>query len=750
MHVLASMLALSLLFIGTLANAQPAADPRYSSVTIIPERGAIKPGDEITIATQIDLSNHWHVYWRNPGDSGLPTAIKWDLPEGFEISEISWPTPDKISYDTLVNYGYYNQVTLLQTLKVPNQIPQGKINLKANLEILVCNDICIPEYDEVSLSLNDPAHLNIDNSRLIDAARLKLPKPLKGQFTFLNQEGLLRLSLVPEDRTILSAVTKDNTEFFSHDWGIIKHSAPAQVVMDNGKLMIAHERGAEAIDPEKMLEGLLVIKSEIGQNKGYLLNVLPSGENIKPVIVNKSNTTAKSALARAQGNDGGLAIHETPNLTWISAIILAFFGGLILNLMPCVFPVLSIKALSLAQMKGQKAKEARLHGLAYTFGVIISFLLIAGALIALKNAGASIGWGFQFQNPLIVAVLAYLLFLIGLNLSGLFEIGTGLTNIGGKITGNHSYTGSFSTGALASIVATPCTAPFMGAAMGFALTQSALVSLSVFAVLGLGLATPYLLLSFIPAARSFLPKPGPWMETFKQFLAFPMFASSLWLIWVISQQAGTTGIFLSLFGLLFLTFAVWLAKLTKGKAPSFRTFLAKATMLFAILGVIYTLNEMRTLDTPESQQTASAKHEAIPYTKATLSDALSGSDPVFVEMTAAWCITCKINEATVINTLATRDLFKKKNVQHIIGDWTNRNNEITEYLDAYQRNGVPLYVYYGKRDPVTKMRPQSIILPQILTPSGFRNAMGSCEGDQTIFFYYPHANKKGDEPCPLE
>ncbi len=727
LHMLAILSAIPLLFISIHTNAQPNPDTRYSKVDIFPERVAVKPGDKITIATQITLSDHWHVYWHNPGDSGLPVSIKWDLPEGFKISDINWPTPDKISYGTLVNYGYYNQVTLLQTLRVPDTLPQGKINLTANLDILVCNNICIPEHDKISIYLNNPNNLDTDNSEIITAARAKLPRTIKGQFFFRDENNLLHLSLIPENRTILSDATENNIDFFPYDWGIIKYTAIPKVMIKDGKLIIAYERGAEPIDSEKTLKGLLVIKGEIGHNRGYIVTAMPSGENAKPVIINKPNISSNNILASAQSqkSDITLRVHETKTITLLSAIILAFLGGLVLNLMPCVFPVLSIKALNLIEMKNQSSRQAKLHGLAYTIGVIFSFLFIAGALIAFKHAGAAIGWGFQLQNPLVVVILVYLFFLIGLNFLGLFEIGVGLTSIGNKFTKNrHSYTGSFFTGTLASVVATPCTAPFMGAAMGFALTQSAFVSLIVFAVLGLGLATPYLLLSFIPSARILLPKPDAWMETFKQFLAFPMFASSLWLIWVVSQQTGTTGIFLSLFGLLCLTFSIWLSKIIKTKKPTdIKTFITGIMAIAAITGVIYTLNKIHNLGISETTQNTTAKQETIPYTKETLAKLLSGDNPVFVEISAAWCITCKLNETAVINTKATRGLFKAKNVRHIVGDWTNRSTEITEYLNAYHRDGVPLYIYYGKRDSVTKMRKQAVILPQILTSSDLHKAI---------------------------
>ena len=649
----------------TKADAPPPAPVRHSTVTVIPERIAVKPGDEITLATQIDLADHWHVYWRNPGDSGLPVSIKWDLPEGFKVSEIDWPTPDKISYDVLVNYGYYNRVTLLQTLKIPEILPQGKIPLKASLELLVCNNICVPEYDEVALELNDPEHLQTDNGPAIKAAREKLPAPIRGRFSFRDEGDVLRLSLMPEDRTILSEATQDNAEFFPHDWGIINHAAMPEIVLDGGKIVITHARGNEAINLEKALEGLLVIRDKAGQNKGYVISAtslnlpLPPGERAGV----RGAENEGHPLPDPQG--GG---HGNKNLTFISALTLAFLGGLILNLMPCVFPVLSIKALSLAQMKGQKAQQARLHGMAYTAGVVLSFLLIAGALIAFKHAGAAIGWGFQLQNPFIIALLAGLFVLIGLNLLGLFEIGSSLTGIGGKLTAPLSLAGSVFTGALAAIFATPCTAPFMGAAMGFALTQNAAISLSVFAVLGFGMALPYLLLSFIPALQTVLPRPGPWMKTLRQILSIPIFITALWLIWVLSIQTGILH--------------------TKIEGP-----------------------------------------RTAPYSNAALEELLKGSDPVFVEMTAAWCITCKVNESAVLNTQSTHDLFKRRNVQLVIGDWTNKNAEITGYMGTFKRNGVPLYVYYGQRDAATGMRPEAVLLPQILTQKTLRNTIENPKGD---------------------
>lgn len=677
---------------------------RYSSTRLIEERNALRPGEELTIATTLKLEPHWHVYWQNPGDSGLPVKIKWDLPEGFEISDIQWPTPDKISYDILVNYGYYNEVTLLQTIKAPATLPEGKITLKAKVNILVCNEICIPESDELTLDLNNPEALHDDNSDYIKQAQTKIPSNIKGNFIYGEADNKLLLTLTPENRTILNEATAENLEFFPIDWGIINHLAMPDVTIENGTVKLSHERGDQSLEEIDGLAGILVIKGKQGENIGFSIANLPEKKTMSAnVNVNQSNSNPATDNAHTQNV-------QPKTLTWFSAIYLAIFGGLVLNLMPCVFPVLSMKALSLVKMSEKDNALARRHGIAYTLGVVLSFIAIGGLLIILKEAGSVIGWGFQLQNPIAVTALAYLLFIIGLNLIGFFEFNFGLGNLGSKLTRGQSVSSTFFTGTLATIVATPCTAPFMGAAMGFAITQPAIISISIFAALGLGLALPYLLLSYIPALRKFLPKPGAWMNTFKQFLAFPMFASAIWLIWVLSQQSGSFGVLLVLFGMLAIAFSVWLSHIKKTSIvkPLIRI-LIPITLLAPIFSMSYIT---KNIDTPSSKHVYTF---GSPFSPENLTMALEGDDPVFVEMTAAWCITCKLNHAVALNTDATKSLFEKHNIQYLIGDWTNSDDDITAYLDAFGRNGVPLYVFYGKRDINTKIRPEPIIFPQVLT-----------------------------------
>ncbi len=695
----------------TLPAISYAQEERYTDISIIPEHSAIKPGDKITIATNIKLSPHWHVYWDNPGDSGLPVKIKWDLPDGFEISEINWPTPDKISYDVLVNYGYYDDVNLLQTLTVPDTLPEGKIKLSAQIDMLVCNEICIPENDKISIYLNDPDNLNDNQKEYIDKAKERLPENIRGDFFFNEENNKLQLSLTPENRTILNDATSDNLEFFPRNWGIINHVAIPEVSIHDGIVTIQHERGDQPISELEDISGLLVIKGEIGKNKGFSLEALPAKNIVKKPDINKRNIEKQTDIT----NQENTTLHKDKSaykdkfMNWTLALLFAFAGGIILNLMPCVFPVLSMKALSLVKMKDKENSLARQHGLSYTLGVILSFVAFGGIIIIFKEAGTAFGWGFQFQSPVIIAFLAYLLFAIGLNLMGFFELGTRLTNVGNSLTKGNSLSSSFFTGVLATIVATPCTAPFMGAAMGFAITQPALISLSVFAMLGFGLALPYLFLSFVPPARHILPKPGAWMGTFKQFLAFPMLASSAWLIWVLSQQTGSDGILYSLLGLLALSFSVWLIHLEN---IGIARLLTHISLVISIILMVYTLSAIRTIKPLHIERTYKFGEA---YSKEKLALLLEGNEPIFVEITAAWCITCKINHTASINIDATKKLFEENNVQYLIGDWTNQDSEITEYLDNFGRNGVPLYIYYGPRNPITQKRPKEIILPQVLT-----------------------------------
>jgi thiol:disulfide interchange protein DsbD len=411
--------------------------------------------------------------------------------------------------------------------------------------------------------------------------------------------------------------------------------------------------------------------------------------------------------------DANASATDIKDITIGGALLFAVLGGLILNLMPCVFPVLSMKVLSLSQISEKSALSAKQHGLAYTAGIILSFLFIASLLIVLKSGGSGIGWGFHLQNPIVILLLAYLFFMIGLNLSGFFEIGNRLMNIGSN-TSQVGLRGSFMTGVLATVVATPCTAPFMAAALGYALVQPAYVALLIFAALGLGLALPYLMISFFPALQKAMPRPGAWMITFKEFLAFPMFATVIWLLWVLSQQIGSNGFFIPLMGILGLSLAVWFLNQSSHTDKVKKSILLSIGMITLLGSALSTIIAVQSIEM--------AKERPMPafgqtFSEDSLEKALEGNDPVFVEMTAAWCVTCKVNNFTSIDIQQTRDILKKLNISYFIGDWTNYDPTITSYLNKYGRNGVPLYIFYGGRDNNSKLRPDPVILPQILTPS---------------------------------
>jgi thiol:disulfide interchange protein DsbD len=641
---------------------------RNANLKIFASQSAVKKGGEIDIAIQQNIRDGWHTYWYNAGDSGEPTSIQWDLPENVTISDIQFPTPKKIFYDPLVNFGYEGTPIYLQTITVDDDFEGDEVVLNGQAFWLVCEEICIPEEQSVSITI--PVNNNIVqiNQAIFETADNAMPieQSWNAELSKDDNKALLKVSVPEEFHNQMTDV-----EIYPYDWGIIKTTSEA--IADIRDDHVIFEMIAGSRDFAEMTDPRIIIK-----------------------------TANESYMVQADANNVADMVNHSPT-PLLLIIIFALLGGIILNLMPCVFPVLSMKALSLVKISSKDKRHIRLSGLAYTAGIILSFLIIAGILIALKAGGESIGWGFQLQNPYIVFGLATLLFLFGLNLLGLFEISSKWTGIGSRFTKGDDIQSSFFTGVLATLVATPCTAPFMGTAMGYALTQNAFVALIVFAALGLGLALPYLLITFIPAAQKFLPKPGAWMVTFKQFLAFPMLASCIWLIWVLEQQTGDLSILYVLGVFLSIGLILWMVNAGIKKLIIIIAAIILAMAAFAYSGLL------KTVDTgPDYQSFTSERLDQI------LSE--NPESPVFVNMTAAWCITCLMNERTTLSSEAVQKVFEDNNVIYMKGDWTNRNDEITQYLENYGRNGVPLYVYYGLGNS-DGIRPQGQVLPQILTPA---------------------------------
>jgi len=699
-YVVFLIFAFGVLAQGSLARAEGMSlaasqgPDQYAQISIIPEKTQIEAGETIYIAIQQDIYPKWHTYWKNPGDSGEPTHVNWDLPDGFQIGDLEFPVPIEVPTPPLTNYGYEGVVTYLQTLTAPEILPQGPIVFAINVDWLVCFEICIPESGSYTLVLNE-GELQ-DNTEIITDAMNKMPTDLGWVSAYKEENGMLITDIdVEHPRFIGMEGQTVRLDLLPLEWGVIKNgSQPMTHYREKSKLRIAKERGDRDLPDLGAFEALLILETERAGRSAVRVTMEPDAEWL-----------ASSQAAAAAGNDAAAKSNKSKtSLSLLTALAFAFLGGLILNLMPCVFPILSMKALSLCRMAEKSKSAARGYGFAYTAGILVGFGAIAIIIIALKQTGADIGWGFQLQNPLIILGIALILYLVGLNLSGFFEIKGGFSNVGSSLANRQGVSGSFFTGLLAVIVATPCTAPFMGVAMGFALVQPPAIALSVFLILGFGLAFPFLLISIVPAFQRILPKPGVWMITFREFLAFPIYASVVWLVWVLAQQTGSAGVLWALTIIVGFTFVIWI--FGKTRWASIGGFVIRTLGVIAVIGTIVVAGFALTW--PQATEAN--------YSEKTYESYIAGDAPVFVNMTADWCVTCKVNERVALYREGTRDLFDAHSVVYLKGDWTKKDAAITKYLERYGRNGVPLYVYYGTRNAQTGERPEPVILPQILTP----------------------------------
>jgi thiol:disulfide interchange protein/DsbC/DsbD-like thiol-disulfide interchange protein len=664
---------------GLTVQAADRAATEQVSARLVAGADAVHPGSEIYFGLQQVIIPHWHTYWSNPGDSGSPTTIDWRLPPGAVASEILWPTPARISMGPITNYGYEDEVTLLSHIRVPEELRPGDVfAVSALVDWLVCEEECIPQQVELDLVLPVVAEGEPlgSGSPLIDAALSRLPVaspwPVRVSLDF---NGHLELLLaIPEG----AVQTLGDVWFYPGEWGRIRQSDPQPYSVSPSGLALRLPTGEAPPAAGEILEGVLVLE-EGDTTRGFIVNAA-----VEPVI-------AKAG----------------PGL--LSALLLALAGGVILNLMPCVFPVLSLKALSLIGHASQSQAQIRRHGAVYTLGVLASFAALAVTLISLKVGGAQVGWGFQFQSPLFVLLVAYLMFAVGLSLSGVFYVGGSVVGAGSSLAAKSGYVGSFFTGVLATVVATPCTAPFMAAALGYALAQPPAQLLAVFLSLGLGLALPYLALSFWPGLQRWLPRPGIWMERVKQAMAFPMYAAAVWLVWVLARQAGADAAALALFGMVLIAFAAWLYGVTRSGGPialRFGALGAGASLLLA-LGGGYSASQLASPAFNEDRQA----HNWQPYSDAHLQTLLGEGSPVFLNFTAAWCISCLVNERVALSDAQVVEAFATSGITYLKGDWTNRDPVITAFLASFGRSGVPLYLFYpagSSGEPVQ--------LPQILTP----------------------------------
>ena len=672
----------------TIANAQVGPDGgQHVAASLISETRNIVPGQPLHLALRQQIQPGWHAYWSNPGESGLPTTIDWSLPPEFRAGPILWPTPERFIYGPVVGYGYKGEVLLPVIIDVPTDLRLGtNVTLSARVSWLACSDTCVPEDAELSISIPVGTTLEPDSNWTDSfiSTRAHTPKPNPFLTTVSSSNNELTLRVVTGDATQLRNVT-----FFPADTNVIDDGAPQSVVADSEGLVLTLRRDKTKSSPA-MLNGVLAFHD---------------------------------LAAGAEGVAGAISIsvpigQVTPGapvgLGLMAALVLALAGGIVLNLMPCVLPILSIKVLALVQHSQSAPRQMRLQGVAYATGVLLSFAVLAVALILLRAAGAEIGWGFQLQSPIFVTLMIYLLFAVGLNLSGVFSIGGRVTGVGSGLALQTGYSGSFFAGALATLVATPCTAPFMAAAIGYAVTQPWYISLAVLEAIGLGLALPYMIVAFSPRARRLLPRPGAWMLRLKQGLAFPVYGTAVWLIFVLSQQAGTAGTAVALVGLVLIAFAAWLydaVYLSEGAWRRWGVGLAalSATTAFALL---YLIEDGGPSDIPSTATRAGLDWQ--PFSQARLDALRAEGRPIFIDVTAAWCITCKVNERFALADPAVVKAFVDGGVTAIKADWTRRDAGITRIMEANGRAGVPLYLFFRKAQTADEQKPP-IVLPQILT-----------------------------------
>jgi len=670
----------------------------------------VQPGKPLWVGLQLAHQPEWHTYWKNSGDSGLPTQLQWTLPPGISAGEIAWPVPKKIPIGNLANYGYEGTVLLPVPLTVAGDFkppPSGTVEIKLHGQWLVCKVECIPEEGQFTLKL--PVNGSSAGHTLsFDAAFAAQPRPLLGNTGILPDSGVridgdalaLRVQGLPV------ALRGKTLDFFPETGDVIENGAKWSQSWNgavwNARVPLSPQRAAS---PSVMP---VVLAS---QGQGWRAELQVMGTWPAPVAAAPPTASISPSLQEAlrnAGNAGSPNAAPRASIGLAAALLGALLGGLILNLMPCVFPVLAVKVLGFSRHGGDRNAH-RAAGLAYTAGVVASFLALAGVMLGLRAAGEQLGWGFQLQSPGVVAALAALFTLIGLNLAGLFEFGSLLPHRVASLQARHPVADAFLTGVLAVAIASPCTAPFMGASLGLAASLPAVQALAVFFALGLGMALPYLAASWVPALARLLPRPGPWMDTFRRLMAFPMFATVAWLVWVIGQQSGIDGAASLLLLLVAMSMLVWALNL-QGRARRVLSALSLAALgLVAWAAGPYVVRL-------SSAQAASAEGAWEAWSPARVDQLVAAGRPVFVDFTAAWCVTCQYNKKTTLaNTQVLAD-FQARNIALLRADWTRRDPAITAALAQLGRNGVPVYVLYKQGRP-------PLLLSEVLGVQEVRSAI---------------------------
>jgi thiol:disulfide interchange protein/DsbC/DsbD-like thiol-disulfide interchange protein len=678
MRALAALFALLILpWLPAHALESAAQESPRARTSLVADHLAIAPGQDFQIGLRIRLAPRWHSYWRHAGDAGAPTEISLTLPEGSQAGPIAWPTPQAIPFGPLMSFGYYGEVLLALRITPPPGLHAGEVfRIQAEASWLVCDDVCIPEEGRFSLDLPVAAAAKPAPALVpfFAAAAAALPRPSPWQASVSAQGDRLRLRLTGPG---LGRDSLKEALFIPGAAGLLDHAAPQRLNHGTDWLELTLKR-AEQPESLAMLEGVLLLTDQGGRRLGYdIAAPLAPGAAFLPL--------------------------------W-QALIFALIGGVILNLMPCVFPVLAMKAMALARLGGAARGAVRLEAAAYTAGAVISFAALAGLLLLLRGAGMALGWGFQFTSPVFVVAIGWLMLAVGLNLSGVFALG-GPIGAGGQFAARGGVLGSFATGALAVLVASPCTAPFMAAAIGAALAMPAAATIAVFVALGLGLAAPTLILALAPGLTRLLPRPGPWMEKLRRILAWPMYGAALWLVSVVWAQSGWPGVALALLGGLGLGFGALAFGRAQRAGRRGAQFSAALGVLALLLALPFGLNSappaLPASDTAERWNPAQA--EAL----------RAEGKGIFLNVTAAWCITCQVNERIALRREAVQAAMAARGIVYLKADWTRGDPAITALLRAHGREGVPLYLFWPPGGG------EAVILPEVLTEAMVLRQIGA-------------------------
>ena len=695
--VLRLVLSLCLLCLSLAVSAQTSLRNEQVQVELLAHApGGVQAGQTFWLGLKIDHAPHWHTYWQNPGDSGLPTRLAWQLPAGLTAGEIAWPLPKKIPIGTLANYGYEGTLLLAVPVMVAQGFqppPSGKLRVELQADWLVCRQECIPQEGRFAIDL--PAHsATALHGALFEAAQAATPRALPGahgtqilddgKALQVRVEGLpaawrgQTLTLLPVTSSVVdNAATQGKTWTQQWDGGVWTARMPVSAERGESPTQMGWvlARGPETAPQTTAVQVDTPVQGQ--------WPALSTGSGVSPELAKALEANAQSTPTSAPATPPAAA------LGWGLALLGALVGGLILNLMPCVFPVLAIKLLALTR-PGVSAGQHRAAGLAYTAGAVASFVLMGGLMLALRAAGEQLGWGFQLQSPTVVTALALLFTLLGLNLAGLFEFGQMLPGSLASLQSRHPTVDAALSGVLAVAIASPCTAPFMGASLGLAVGLPAWQALPVFAAMGLGMAVPYLAVSFWPALAHRLPRPGAWMQTFRQAMAFPMFATVVWLVWVLGQQTGMDTVAAVLALLVLLALAIW-AGTRQGRTRL--GLLVLTALLGAGLASQWPASDAAApINAGANASVNNTRWQ--PWSEATLQRELAAGRSVFVDFTAAWCVTCQYNKKTVLADEQVLAALDARQVLTLRADWTRRDAAITRALNALGRSGVPVYAVY--------------------------------------------------------